>query len=797
MNKNIIIHITIIVLIVTGISHSTEIPIGKKDSLCKSFGWKTDFAKSGKVFLPNPCVWGESGKNNQISYRKLKMKGNAELLFAAFNVDAEGFCQSDMILEVFYQDNIKEQKISATKVKGRVVVKSRIDFSKKNEYVEIGSLEAENDGEWKIARFFLSRNPRQQLRAIDGSFQFNISMPNIVSKQLPVSYIRLFSVRHPEFVKLREKDRAKRGLVRIDYKSPLNIAKTLDVLPLQEFVVYPVNYLHLVFPNSPVNYSLVNRGLECFEVPGKAEPVSFVIHTSTTLSGVKINISDLHFGNDIIPSNRIEVRMVVFNDQRWGWGLSNKYYGTCPDYLSAPDPCVDINANTNRQFWLTIDIPENAKAGLYTGQVILSMKDKPSYQMPLSVEVLPIKLFDNKVKHIVYHSPFYKDFHKDRSIVLQDMKKHGLVPVLYPKGRLTKTHLGDIAINLEEFKVELKAIRKAFPDIKTVFIGLLNYNTVWAKLNGPEPRYQSPFPLFESTYKRILLKYAYTARSFGMEPVFSFADEPTGNPDRRRIAYLCSSIARKAGLKTWVAAYINEDKQLPLSAKEIQTGVNYLRPLSEVLDVLVYSIFRFDQNVTKRMEKYDLTKAYYTTYLCTMPRPVYNRFLNGLFPFIVDAEYVSSYAYRDSLVDQYDDLDFKADRKRIGRNDYLLTYSTWSGDILPTLPYEALREGIEDSELISTLQVLADKAVLSGDDKIINLGKESKSYLEDIFKRLHGDFRRSYFEKHEALPEDPMENAILSDLDKGQDHGYEIFDKIRRGVCDRIMVLQNVFVGQL
>lgn len=44
------------------------------------------------------------------------------------------------------------------------------------------------------------------------------------------------------------------------------------------------------------------------------------------------------------------------------------------------------------------------------------------------------------------------------------------------------------------------------------------------------------------------------------------------------------------------------------------------------------------------------------------------------------------------------------------------------------------------------------------------------------------------------MPEDPMEKIILSDLNKGQSPDYEIFDKIRRGVCDRIMVLQNVLV---
>jgi len=514
-----------------------------------------------------------------------------------------------------------------------------------------------------------------------------------------------------------------------------------------------------------------------------------VIHAFEELSEVQVKVSDLKYGTQIISAENIDVRIVVYNDQRWGWGWSEQY-GTCPDYLILKNHVPVIKANQNKQFWLTVNVPENAESGRYIGDITLLRQDKTIYRMSLCVEVMPITLMKSRVKHFVYHSPFYKNYQADKMSVLHDMKQHGLMPISYPKGKILTTSKGTLTIKLDDFMEELKAFKKVYSDSEEILIGLSDYSQVWLKLGGPKPRFQRAFATFESAYGRILLEYAELARSFGFEPVFTFMDEPAKDPYKRRIAYLCSSIAQKRGLKTWVASYVNEDEQLPLSAEEISDGVNYLRPLSEVLNVLVYSTHVLDRNVLARMEKYNLTNAYYTTYLGTAVRPVYNRFLNGLYSFAVDAEYVLNYAYRDGLADPYDDMDFLAHYRVVGMNDYLLTYPAWNGEIIPTLAYEALREGVEDADLLGTLQALIAKSFLSDDDNVIMLAEECRDYINDILARPSRNFRQHYLRKHTTRPIDNMEKMILRDLNNKENEDYEIFDKIRRGICDRIMMLQ-------
>jgi hypothetical protein len=135
----------------------------------------------------------------------------------------------------------------------------------------------------------------------------------------------------------------------------------------------------------------------------------------------------------------------------------------------------------------------------------------------------------------------------------------------------------------------------------------------------------------------------------------------------------------------------------------------------------------------------------------------------------------------------------------IGMNDYVLTYPTWEGDILPTLSYEALREGVEDSHLISTLQILTDKALQSDSPEILKLGKDARNYLDNIETRISKSFRKSYYKSPLTLLVDAGEKAILEDLNgvHGEEYEeYEVFNKIRRVICAKIITLQNVFEMQ-
>ena len=753
-------------------------------------GNKGDFDKTGAVLLANPKAWGPVDEDGRIPYRTVNPETSAELLFVAFEVDESGLSKHDLVLEIFYRDDVKAEAVSEYKIRGKIVIESRIDFTHEHEYVEIGHLQTKGDGGWKLEQILLEKTPRQMVRAIDGSFQFRIVMPASGFRSLPVSYVRLSSVSHQDFIKYREEQRAKRGFERIDYHPTTGRAVVPENWRSQGFVVYPANYLRLVFPNSPVDYERAGADLSCFEIPGGSEPVTFVVYAYEDLNDVNVSVSELMGPNSVIAAHNIEIRRVVYNDQRLGWSKS-RYYCTCPDYLSPTDPKGSIKADTNCQFWLTVNIPEQASSGLYIGKVSIAAQNKQPYSIPLRVDVLPVILRENKKKHMVYHSPYFKKFHPDPKRVLVDMKKHGLVPVFYPGGELIKTG-GGLDIKLDDFEYQLKSFRDVYPKTKELFVVIFNYYSVWRMLEGDEPVCAGPSLKFEEAYGRILRAYSDLARHYGLELYFSFQDEPFKDIEKRRTAYYCSQIAQRNGLRTWSTQHLDTDVQLVTQASKLVPFPGYTRPLREVLDVFAESAGRVEENLIGTLKEDGSKLSYYTTPLATSIWPVYNRLLHGIYPFVVGANFVVSYAYRDSMVDPYDDCDAGATiLPAVGYSDYLLTYPTWQSDILPTLCYEALREGIEDSELISTLQSLAEKALQDNDYNTINLGKEANRYLDGVLKRVSRNFRYEYYRRHEDLPVDPMEKAILKDLNNGQGEEYAVFDKIRREVCDRIVSLQS------
>ncbi|MHC4131444.1 MAG: hypothetical protein ACYSSP_07485 [Planctomycetota bacterium] len=753
-------------------------------------GREDDFKKIGPVILANPKAWGLRGTEGHKQYREMLPNADADIFFAAFDVDENGFCKHDMILEILYRDDIRADFVSKYRAKGIITVQSRIDFAESDEYVEVGRLETKGDNEWKWAQIFLEHSPFQRARAIDGSFKFRIATSRSPKGSLPVSKIRFLSVGHDTLVSLREEDRKRRGLERIDYEPAEINSENKSIKTSEDFVVYPVNYLELIFPNSDLSKRETSNQLQLFEIPGQAEPISFVIAARKDLTSVAIDVGSLKSNDKVIPVENIDVRSVILNDQRWGWSWTAKY-GLCPDYLSLPNPVVDIKAGTNSQFWLTINIPDNAEAGAYSGDVLIRTKESQPYRMVLKIEVLPIKLRKNLIKHMVYHSPFFKNFHSDPIVVFEDMKEHGVVPVFYSRGRVFETARG-LDIDLSSLEYELQVFRQVFHGADEIFIGLFDYAEVWRRLKGPEPKYERHFPEFEDAYGEVLSKYAGLCRRYGLEPAFSFTDEPGTVLGKRRVSYLCSSIACKNGLKTWSSHYASSDTQLELTEEEKIENVNYLRPLAEVLSYFVSSIRRVNEPAIEHIKSYNSGVSYYTTYLATSVRPMYNRFLHGFYPFRVGATHIVSYAYRDMVNDPFDDLDLSSGMANLkGMNDYLLTYPTWEGEILPTLSYEALREGVEDSYLISTLMILAQEAKNSSENSVVTLGQEAEDYIGDVFSRMKLDFWNEYYIKHKDVPVDPLEKILLNDLSGNESGGYGIFNKIRKDVCDRIIILQN------
>ena len=206
-----------------------------------------------------------------------------------------------------------------------------------------------------------------------------------------------------------------------------------------------------VLPTTSISQDLVSDRISLVAASGEYEPASFVIGANTgSISSLLAEATDLTGDGGSIPASAVDIRVV----KCWQVsGTTMPYRGTrtlapelllkddtlikvegeenyvkltAGDYVWISDPVpptdpspavedmpirdsstllpVDIPAGTNKQFWVTVHVPENAAPGVYDGTIDLSTEtDGPVAQLALELEVLPFDLLPSMMTHIVSH----------------------------------------------------------------------------------------------------------------------------------------------------------------------------------------------------------------------------------------------------------------------------------------------------------------------------------------------------------------------------------------------------------
>ena len=104
---------------------------------------------------------------------------------------------------------------------------------------------------------------------------------------------------------------------------------------------------------------------------------------------------------------------------------------------------VDIQNDTNKQFWIKIKIPDDAKPGFYYGKILLKAPKEDWGEIKLVVKVLPITLLKPYLNYSIYYaartvnatilSALEKSENQFR-VEINDMLDHGITnPTIFPQ----------------------------------------------------------------------------------------------------------------------------------------------------------------------------------------------------------------------------------------------------------------------------------------------------------------------------------------------------------------------------
>ena len=178
----------------------------------------------------------------------------------------------------------------------------------------------------------------------------------------------------------------------------------------------------------------VCRALTCRLTPGEAEPVTFAVTALQELPDVRVALESELVGDDGQPLKAARVGIgVVRCIQRW---LTNsaplkpgQRFERLPLFIYPNQP-LPVAAGETRRFWLTVRVPPDAAPGIYTGSLSIAAGVRPSVVLPLSVDVLPFRLAEPDVTYGMYyrHAKQDPEFVTDAFFrrVLDDMKSHGM-----------------------------------------------------------------------------------------------------------------------------------------------------------------------------------------------------------------------------------------------------------------------------------------------------------------------------------------------------------------------------------
>lgn len=207
--------------------------------------------------------------------------------------------------------------------------------------------------------------------------------------------------------------------------------------------------------------------------PGEYESYSFSVYPMADCGQLSLAISDFSSEDGAkIPASAMQQRAIRYKMKRIGGRITNSY-----EYL--PWLLVDfktwpIPANVTRQFWLTLHVPADAKAGKYSGKVTVSLAGQ-TREIPVSLQVYPFALDEPKMSIGMYggaqpsgvagiwNKQLLNDvFQLQKRIeeVLRDQKEHGMTAVTPPAPAFLGFKDGKAQFNFEQADAFMAMLRK-------------------------------------------------------------------------------------------------------------------------------------------------------------------------------------------------------------------------------------------------------------------------------------------------------------------------------------------------
>lgn len=172
-----------------------------------------------------------------------------------------------------------------------------------------------------------------------------------------------------------------------------------------------------IFPDEAPVAGTLRKSIEIESARRERQSAQIVIGAGATPVQIdRISVSDLAGVNSKISSKNVDSHIVAFTNVKNSTWRGVKRIGYWPDPLIRFRP-FDCPAGQFRSVWVTVNVPEKAKAGDYSGRITLLFKNK-------EIAIVPIKLhvYDFTLPRIPHLNTSYWSALGDRYDVSKEPK---------------------------------------------------------------------------------------------------------------------------------------------------------------------------------------------------------------------------------------------------------------------------------------------------------------------------------------------------------------------------------------
>ena len=329
---------------------------------------------------------------------------------------------------------------------------------------------------------------------------------------------------------------------------------------------------------------------------------------------------------------------------------------------------VTLPNGYNKQFWVTLNIPNNANAGNYRGIITIKIGTETIKQIQLNLQVLPIVLSKPTLEYSIYYRGEITDQGSISSVEKtiaqftaeqKNMLTHGVInPALF-SGDVYGDSLGQI----------LTIRNNVGLDNTNLYHFYLGINNVGV------------FPDFRDY-----------AASYGVENYYVCA------PDEQNI--------NDPATRAKITAIHNAGGKVMVALSDTQADA-----VADILDLAMVS----DNLLPALAAKYHSYGHKIYSYANPQVAPEYPRTFRlhyGLELWQNDYDGAMDYAYQHSMGDIWNDFDYDDGNKW---RDLVFAYPTANG-VIDTIQWEGFREGVDDVRYLATLQNTIKSAKSQGKD---------------------------------------------------------------------------------